>query len=221
MADTKRVVILGGHSRVGRLAAPELIEAGWTTGHVIQRPTQTSEIQRLGGVSFLLDLATATVSDIAAVLDGAEAVVFTARADAGDDAAIDAVDRRAAERSIAAAEQAGVKRYVMVSSAAAAQAESLTEGDDLFAYGRAKAAADERLRASGLDYTILRPGPLTDEPAGGKITVGAEGSPLSSLAETSRGNVAAAIVHAILADAAVGETVTFTDGDAPVAEALA
>jgi uncharacterized protein YbjT (DUF2867 family) len=185
-ADTQHVVFVGGHSRIARLATPLLIDAGHQVHNVVRAPAQTADIQRLGGTSVLMDVEEASPSDFLAAFDGADVVVFSAT-----------VDESAAEVSINAAQQAGVTRYILVSSGAQPEAET-------------------HLRDSGLTYTILRPGELTDGDVTGRVTL-TDDEPAEG---TSRNNVAAVIGHIVNTGAAANQTVAFVDGDVPLAEAL-
>jgi uncharacterized protein YbjT (DUF2867 family) len=114
-----------------------------------------------------------------------------------------------------AAEQAGVRRYVMISSMGTDQADP--DSDDGFqVYLRAKAAADADLRARDLDWTIIKPGRLTDVPGTGLVTT----DPGSEPRETPRDDVAATIVAAITEGLAVRKELSLLAGDQPVSRAL-
>src|SRR2546423_1539895 len=108
-------------------------------------------------------------------VDAADAVVFAAGAGSGSGADRKwTVDYAGAAKLIVAAKATGVRRYVMVSAMGAGSPPS---GDEVFAvYLRAKARADEELRRSGLDWTIARPGRLTDEPGTGRVEAGGGGA---------------------------------------------
>ena len=137
----------------------------------------------------LCDLEHATEDEVAAVAAGADAVVFTAGAGPGSGPERKwTVDYGAAVKLIAAARANGIDRYVMVSSRGA---DPDAPGDDTFAvYVRAKGKADAELRASGLAYTIVRPGRLTDDSGVGRIR------PAEDVGDgaVSRDDVAAALV---------------------------
>ncbi|MGP6173583.1 NAD(P)H-binding protein [Corynebacterium sp. A21] len=224
---TDRVVILGGHGKVALLATPKFRELGFTVANVIRNPEHESEVKRVGGTPVILDIEHASVDELTEVFRGARAVVFAAGAGGGNPERTHTVDYEAAVRSMAAAEQAGVKRYVMVSYATSdIDPERVPESNSFFPYVRAKHDADEQLRATNLDYTILGPGALTLEQASGKLTLAdaagrIEGrEPAGNESDTSRDNVAAVMVHVIKERVAVGEKVNFYDGETPIAEAL-
>ncbi|WP_417233692.1 SDR family oxidoreductase [Arthrobacter sp.] len=226
--SAERVVILGGHGKIALLAAPQLTAAGYAVESVIRNPEQSGDVEAAGGTAVVLDIETATVDQLAEAFSGAQAVVFSAGAGGGNPERTRAVDFEAAVRSMDAAEQAGVKRFVIVSySRASVDVGNLDSENSFYPYAQAKHDADEHLRGTGLDYTILGPGMLTLEPATGQIRLAAsDGSldgrdPDGEERNTSRGNVAAVITHVIAANAAVRQTVNFYDGDTAIADALA
>jgi len=213
------VVIIGGHGKVALLALPLLVEAGHTVTAVIRNPAHAPDIEAAGAIPLVLDVEHATQDELAAAFAGRDAIVWSAGAGGGDPRRTYAVDRDAAVRSIDAAAQAGVRRYVMVSYLCAGPDHGVPEGDSFHAYAEAKAAADAHLRASGLDWTILGPAALTLEEPTGHIDV----APLREGAErkVSRANVARTIVAALDLDETIGRTIEYVDGTSRIREALA
>lgn len=227
MTEKKRVVIIGGHGKIALLTAPRLAAAGYAVDSVIRAPEQADDVREAGANPVLLDVERAGVEELARLFEGADAVVFSAGAGGGNPARTRAVDYEAAVRTMDAAEQAGVTRYAMVSYVRSeTDVFSLDKENSFYPYAEAKHLADNHLRSTGLDYTILGPGMLTTEPASGAIRVlgagaaaaAASGAP--DTAGTSRENVAEAIVHVLTTGAAIRETVNFFDGDTPIAEAI-
>lgn len=222
----QRIVILGGHGKAALLLAPKLDSNGFAVEAVIRNPDQRSEVEKACGQPVILDMETASVDDFAQLFGGAAAIVFAAGAGGGSPERTRAVDREAAIRTMQAAEQAGVKRYVMVSYARAAVHYKELEADDRFyPYAKAKHDADAYLRETNLDYTILGPGSLTHEPATRRLQIADErgqvdGDWPDKKKVTSRDNVAEVIAYAVQYDAAVRQTVNFYDGDTPLAQAL-
>ncbi|MDX1619590.1 MAG: SDR family oxidoreductase [Nitriliruptorales bacterium] len=163
-----KVVIVGGHGKVARHLGRILGDRGDQPIGVIRDERQVSDLREDGMEPALHDLEEDEASHLAELIDGAAAVVFAAGAGPGSGAARkETVDYGGAVQLIDAAEQAGVSRYVMVS---AMGTDDPPEGDDVFSvYLRAKARADEELMNSGLDWTIVRPGRLTDEPGTGLV----------------------------------------------------
>jgi uncharacterized protein YbjT (DUF2867 family) len=214
-----RIVIAGGHGQIALHLAGLLEGRGDQPVGIIRRAEHEHDLRTVGIEPALLDLESATVDEVAAVLAGADAVVFAAGAGAGSGAARkDTVDRAAAVLLADAAEAAAVRRYLMISSMGA-DAQSGYDGDPVFrAYLRAKGAADDDVRARpGLEWTVLRPGSLRNEPGTGRVL----------LAEhTGRGSVPREDVAGVLAELlgrpeTAGLTLELIAGNTPVHEAVA
>lgn len=180
-------------------------------------PAQAQDLRALGADPVVCDLEEAAVGEVALHLAGADVVVFAAGAGPGSGAARkETVDRRAAVLCVDAAERAGVLRYLMI-SAMGADREPPSDMDPVFAaYLRAKSAADAYLAArADLDWTILRPGRLTDEPGTGRVRL---------VVRTGRGAVprddVAAVLVALLDTPSGGKTLELVAGDTPVDEAV-
>lgn len=209
------IIIIGGHGKVALQLARILTERGDQVTSIVRNPGHTSDVADTGAEPTTADIEELGTDDIAGLLAGHDAVVFAAGAGGGDAARTYAVDRDAAIRVIDAAAQAGVSRFVMVSYFGAGANHGVPEDDSFFAYAEAKAAADEHLRATDLDWTVLGPGRLTEDPGTGRIAIGeAKGS-------VARADVAAVAAAVLADDSTIGRTVEFNNGDVPIAEALA
>lgn len=224
MSDMHRIIILGGHGNVALLATQKLHDAGHVVDSLIRKPDQRDDVRAAGGNPVVLDIESASVEDMASAFSGAAAVVFSAGAGGGSDPErTRAVDYAAATRAMAAAEQAGVQRFIMVSYAGAAtDVDRLAPDHSFYPYAKAKHDADAHLRQTGLHYTILGPARLTTEPATDKIQLASEAGDdwPQDQRVTSRGNVAAMIAHVIQTHAAIRQTVNFYDGSTPLADAV-
>lgn len=223
MTDTNRIVIIGGHGKVALLAASKLKAADNVVDSLVRNPEHSDDVRAAGGNPIVLDIEMAGVDELASVFAGAYAIVFSAGAGGGNPQRTHAVDYEAAIRSMAAAEQAGVQRFIMVSYAGAdVDVDRIDPQHSFYPYARAKHDADAKLRESTLDYTILGPGLLTTEPARGKVTLtdGVGNDWPDDKRVTSRENVAEVIAHVIKTGAAVRQTVNFYDGGMPIAEAI-
>ncbi len=211
------VAIAGGHGKIGLLLGQMLAERGDTARGLIRKPEQEDDLRALGIEPVLCDLE--GDGDLAAAVRGADAVVFAAGAGPGSGAARKkSVDLEGATKLIAAAQAEGVSRYLMVSAMGAAEPPAEGGDDDVFAvYLRAKAAADEALRASGLDHTIVRPGGLTDDPGTGLVKVAER----LDRGQIPRADVAAVLVACLDAPATIGRSFDLVGGDTPIADALA
>ena len=210
-----RILIFGGHGKVALLLAPLLVERGDDVTSVIRNPAHAAEVAASGATPAVADVETLSVDELSALLDGHDAVVWSAGAGGGSPARTYAVDRDAAIRSMDAAANAGADRYVMVSYFGARADHGVPADNPFFAYAEAKAAADDHLRATNLSWTALGPRALTlDEPTG-RIDVSA-----SESTSVSRADVAGVVVAALADDATIGRTIRFNSGDVPIAEAI-
>lgn len=215
------IAIAGGHGKIALLLGELLAARGDTVRGLIRNPDQEDDLRAVGMEPVLCDLE--GDGDVAAAVRGADAVVFAAGAGPGSGAARKtSMDLGGAVKLIDAAKAEGVSRYLMVSAMGAAdppaEGADSAAGDDVFgAYLRAKAGADEALRASGLDYTIVRPGGLTDDPGTGLVSVAER----LERGQIPRADVAAVFVACLDAPATIGKSFDLIGGDTPIAEALA
>lgn len=207
------VAIAGGHGKIALHLTRMLSADGDAVRSMIRRPEHADDVREAGGEPVECDLEAADVDAVAAAIEGADAVVFAAGAGPGSGAARkDTMDYGGAAKLIAAAKQAGVARYVIVSSRGA---DPDAPGDDTFAvYLRAKGRADADLAASGLDYTVVRPGGLTDEPGTGRVRIEADG-------DIPREDVAAMLIAVLREPRTVGLTFELVGGDVPISDAVA
>jgi uncharacterized protein YbjT (DUF2867 family) len=213
-------LIIGGHGKVALRTAPLLAQEGHQVTSVIRNPDHATDIEAAGATPLMLDIETASQDELAEVFAGQDAIVWSAGAGGGNPERTYAVDRDAAIRSMDAAEQAGVKRYVMVSYMGARPEHGVPEDDSFHAYATAKADADDYLRKSGLDWTILGPGALTTEDPSGRIRL-ATAATAGEMRDTSRGNVAETIRVALATENSIGKQYEFVDGEQPVAAVFA
>jgi uncharacterized protein YbjT (DUF2867 family) len=210
------VAIAGAHGQIARRLTRLLAARGDRIRGLIRNPAHADDVRADGAEPVLLDLETAGPDEVAAAIDGADAVVFAAGAGPGSGAERKmTVDRDGAVALVRAADAASVGRYVIVSSVGA---EAPPDGDDVFSvYVRAKAEADQAVMASDLDWTVVRPGPLTDAPGTG--TVRLETQPFRD--DVTRDDVARVIAATLAEPRSAGLVLYLADGDVPVEEALA
>jgi uncharacterized protein YbjT (DUF2867 family) len=211
-----RVVVAGGHGQIAQHLQRLLAERGDEAVGIVRNPDHVADLEQLGAKAAVLDLENAGVQDVVGVIDGADAVVFAAGAGPGSGAARkDTVDRDAAILLADAALAAGVRRYVMVSAMRVDEADP--DSEEVFqVYLRAKAAADAYVRAQDLDWTIVRPGRLTDGPGSGQVRVG----PRVDYGEVPRADVAAVLLGVLDEPATAGKQFDLVSGGTPVATAL-
>jgi uncharacterized protein YbjT (DUF2867 family) len=210
------VAIAGGHGKIGLRLTRLLAQRGDRVLGLIRNPAQADHVSAEGGEPVVIDLEQADAAASADAIAGAEAVVFTAGAGPGSGAERKlTLDRDGARLTIAAAEAAGVRRYVMVSSMGA---DSGHQGDEVFdVYLRAQGEADDALAASGLDYTIVRPGHLTDAPGRGRVEIAVR----VDRGEVPRDDVAAVLAACLAEPATVGKTFELVAGENRIEAALA
>ncbi|HSO89684.1 MAG TPA: NAD(P)H-binding protein [Arthrobacter sp.] len=213
-----RIGIIGGHGKVALELSRILAADGQHVTSFIRNPEHGEDVAATGATPVVLDVEHSTTVELAEALRGHDAVVWSAGAGGGAPERTYAVDRDAAIRSMDAAAEAGVERYVMVSYLGAGPDHGVPEEDGFFAYAEAKAAADAYLRGMDLDWTILGPGALTDGPGKGMIDVKAD-APWDGT-ETSRANVALGAAAVLGLPSTVRRTIEFRDGSLPIAAAL-
>lgn len=209
-----RIVLIGGHGKVALRLERLLSARGDEVDAVIRNPAHAADVAATGANPVVADIETLDIDALAELLRGRDAVVWSAGAGGGDPRRTYAVDRDAAMRSMAAAEAAGVRRYVMVSYYRSPD-HSVPEADAFHAYAEAKAAADEHLATTALDWTILGPSRLTDGEGTGRIDV--EGSESLTV---DRADVAAVAAAVIEEPATIGRTIRFNAGVTPIADAI-
>ena len=214
----ERVAIIGGHGKVALRLSRLLTDRGHEVTSFFRKREQAEDVGATGATPVVLDVEESSTEEMAGALEGHDAVVWSAGAGGGDPARTYAVDRDAAIRSMDAALRAGVDRYVMVSYLGSDLDHGVPEDDPFFPYAEAKAAADDYLRETELDWTILGPGRLTlDEPSG-RIAV--EPDPEKTERDTSRGNVARVAAAALEEPQTIGRTIDFVDGEEPIERAI-
>ncbi|WP_152351927.1 NAD(P)H-binding protein [Brachybacterium subflavum] len=211
-----KITLIGGHGKVALLAEPLLVTAGHEVRAVIRDPDQVADIEATGAGAVVIDIERLDEEGWKDLIADSDAVVWTAGAGGGDPERTYAVDRDGAIASMDAAARAGARRYVMVSYFGAGPDHGVDPGNGFFAYAESKAAADEHLRGTDLDWTILGPSGLTLEEPSGRIDVEAAES-----GTVSRANVAQVIAAVIDRPETFGRFVQFNDGDTPIAEAVA
>ena len=213
-----RVVIAGGHGKIALLLERLLAGRGDQAVGLVRNPAHVADVRKTGAEAVVCDLEAASAEDVAVLLAGADAVVFAAGAGPGSGAPRkDSVDRGASVLMAEAAGRAGVRRFVQISSMGAGQPPRPGTDEVWAAYITAKTAAEDDLRARDLDWTIVRPGGLTDGPATGRIRLAAPPVPRGTV---PRADVAAAIAAMLDQPGTGHKTLELTSGDSPVAAAV-
>jgi uncharacterized protein YbjT (DUF2867 family) len=208
------VLVVGAHGKIGLRLLRLLAERGDKARGLIRKPEQAADLEAADAEAVVCDLE--ATDDISGAVGKADAIVFSAGAGPGSGPERKkTVDQGGAVKSIEAAKKNGIARFLIVSSMGAADP---PEGDEGMApYLRAKAAADRALAESGLDYTIVRPGMLTDDPGSGKIEVAER---LGRRGRIPRDDVAATLVACLEQPNTIGKTFELLSGDEEIAAAL-
>jgi uncharacterized protein YbjT (DUF2867 family) len=207
------VVVVGGHGKIARHLLRMLAERGDNARGVIRNPEHADDLRELGADAVICDIEREDLTDAVA---GADAVVFAAGAGPGSGPERkETVDHGGAVKLIEAAKANGIGRYLIVSAIGVTKPDSWSE--QMKPYYEAKAAADRDVEASGLDYTIVRPGALTDDPGTGRVEIAPE---LDRGGEISREDVAATLLAALDTPSTVGKAFDELGGETPIAEAV-
>lgn len=214
-----QVVIAGGHGKIGLRLATLLASRGDVVTGVVRNPYHSADVERAGATPAVLDLETTTPNALAAALEGADAIVFAAGAGPGSGAARkDTVDRAAAVLLADAARIAGVRRYLLVSSTGVDEPLAPDADEVWAAYIAAKKAAEEDISArDDLDWTILRPGRLTDDPGTGRVLLAPPPVPRG---DVTRDDTAAVLAALLDVPGTAGKVLELREGDADVLEAV-
>jgi uncharacterized protein YbjT (DUF2867 family) len=213
-----RIAVVGGNGQIARLLHPLLVERGHTPVALVRKESYRADLEAAGAEVRLLDIEQDDEAAFAAAFEGAHAVVFAAGG--GADGNIErkrTVDLEGSLKSIAGARAAGISRFVQVSAIGVDEPLPDDTAAVWKAYVEAKRDADVALRDSGLDWTIIRPGRLTDDEPTGLVELG-EGVARS---EVPRADVAAVLAEVVDSGAGIGAQVDLVSGDTPVADAVA
>ena len=209
------VVVAGGHGKVALRALELLAGRGDRARGLIRNPDHAADLSSVGAEPVVCDLEEVGAAELVPLIADADAVVFAAGAGPGSGASRKrTVDYGGAVKLIEAAQTARIGRYLIVSAIGVNHPDRWSEA--MRPYYQAKAEADAQLEASGLDYTIVRPGRLTDEPGTGLVDVSGSGRGGS----IARQDVAATLVGCLDEPATVGRAFDLVAGETPIDEAL-
>ena len=211
------VAVAGGHGKIGLRLLRLLAERGDRARGLIRNPDHAADLEAAGAVAVGADLENLDADAIARGISGCDAIVFAAGAGPGSGAARKrTVDYGGAVKLIEVAKMNGISRYLIVS--AMGVRDPAARGEQMRPYYEAKLEADEALAASGLDYTIVRPGRLTDDRGTGLIEAA---DALERSGAIPRDDVAATLAACLDADNTIGKAFDLLGGETPIAEALA
>ena len=212
-----RIAIVGGHGQVALHLHPELVRAGHQPVALVRREDYRDQLEGLGAEVRILDIERQDADGFAEAFAGCDAVVFAAGG--GPDGNIErkrTVDLGGSLKSIEAARKAGISRFVQVSAIGVDDPLPADTGDVWRAYVEAKRDADAALRDSHLDWTILRPGRLTDEPGTSRVALGQD----VARGDIPRADVAATVAAVLDDGTSVGRQWNLVGGYVPIADAV-
>ncbi|MEJ7634587.1 SDR family oxidoreductase [Aeromicrobium sp.] len=212
-----RIAIVGGHGQIARLLIPLLVDAGHVPVALVRNPDHAAELERLGAEIGILDIEQSDAGAFADAFVGADAVVFAAGGGPdGDIARKRSVDLGGSIKSIEGAGTAGVSRFVQISAIGVDQPIDDDAGEVWVAYVEAKRDADIALRDSELDWTIVRPGALTDDEPTGQVELAEQ----VERGQIPRADVAAVIAAVLDEPATIGRQWEVVSGEVPIAPAI-
>lgn len=207
-----KVVVAGANGKIGQHLVELLGQSEHAVRAMVRDPDQARSLEALGAEVVVADLE----DDVSAAVRGCDAAIFTAGSGphTGPDKTR-AVDRDGAIRMIDTCEREGVKRFLLVSSMHSDFPEQGSE--KIRHYLEAKKAADDHLRASSLDYTIVRPGRLTQHVGTGNVRVAER---LGESGEIPREDVAAVLARSLPLQNLIREGFDVLAGNTPIDKAL-
>ena len=218
MGDMTRIAVVGGHGKIARQLHPMLLGAGHQPVALVRRQEQADALEAAGVETRMLDIENHTAERFAAAFEGCDAVVFAAGC--GPDGNIErkrSVDLEGSLKSVEGARQAGIRRFVQISAISVDEPLPDDTQPVWKAYVEAKRDADAALRESGLDWTILRPGRLTDDVGTGRVALG----PDVERGEIPRADVAEVVVAVLDDPATAGRQWAVVGGDLGIRDAIA
>ncbi|MFE2992458.1 SDR family oxidoreductase [Streptomyces sp. NPDC059262] len=212
------IVIAGGHGKIARRLTRLLSARGDNVTGLIRNPDHADDLRADGAEPVVCDLEHASLDEVAGHLGGADAALFAAGAGPGSGAARkQTVDRNAAILLADAAERAGMRRFLVI-SAMGVDSPPPPGTDPVFAaYLKAKGEADADIASRpGLDWTILRPGMLTDDPGSGRVMLAEH----TDRGQVPRDDVAAVLAALLHEPRTAGRILELISGSTPVEEAV-
>ena len=212
-----RIAVVGGHGQVARHLLVALRRSEHDPVALVRREEYRAELESRGAEVRLLDIEAADAAGFGAAFEGCDAVVFAAGGGPdGNKERKRTVDLEGSLKSIDGARLAGIDRFVQISAINVDDPLPADTDEVWRAYVEAKRDADVAVRDSGLAWTIIRPGRLTDDPATGLVALG----PDVARGDVTRADVAAVVAAVLDEPSTVGKQWNLVNGDVPVAEAV-
>ena len=210
-----RVTVIGGHGRTGLLLVKQLIAARHLVVATIRNPQHGADLVALGAEPVTLDLTGSNVAEFASAMSGSDVVIFAAGSTEGETSEL---DRNGTQLTIAAAEQAGVQRYVAISAIGASTGMATASmSDEMQDYYEQKRAAAGLIHASTLHWTIVEPAELTEDAGIGQVAASLD--PLEPK-PIARADVAAFVVAVLDEPKSIGKAIQLAGGSTAITAAL-
>jgi nucleoside-diphosphate-sugar epimerase len=209
------IVIAGGHGKIALQLERMLADADHGVRGLIRNPEHEADLRAAGAEPVVADLEALDIDELTVLIGSADAIVFAAGAGPGSGPQRKwTLDYAGAVKLMEVGRRNGIGRYVIVSSMGA-DPEAADDGG-FGTYLRAKGQADKKLAESGLAFTVVRPGALTDEPGTGRVSAG----PRQDRGQIPRADVAAALAVILVTSSTAGLTFDLVSGDTPIADAI-
>ncbi|PJE49461.1 SDR family oxidoreductase [Pediococcus damnosus] len=207
-----KVFVIGAHGQIGKLLVAQLLARGDEVVAGIRDSKQSAFFEDQGAETQLYDL-NEQPEELAKSLTNVDAVVFSAGSGGktGDDQTL-LIDLDGAVKSMEATEKAGIKRFVLVS---AMNAEDRTRWTAIKPYYVAKHYADLYLKdETSLDYTIVKPGALTNDAGKGGVVIDQQ------TGKIAREDVAEVLISVLRNPNTIKKEFAVSTGETPINEAV-
>jgi uncharacterized protein YbjT (DUF2867 family) len=210
-----KVFILGISGAIGALLADKLSAGGTEVHGLVRKPAQQVNLAARGVETTLGELSTMSAAELARAASGSDAIVYTAGSNGGAREVTKAIDGDGVAKALEAARIAGVRRFVLVSVLPESWRER-DNPDEVEYYFAVKKQADIAVTRSDLDWVILRPSLLVDDPALGTISLG----PAEAHGEIARADVAETLTELLLEPRIRRQILELNTGTTPIREAV-
>jgi uncharacterized protein YbjT (DUF2867 family) len=206
--EKQNILIAGANGTTGRLIVELLKDSDvYRPIAMVRKKEQKDRFEQENVSVVLADLE----KNLSHAVKNADKVIFAAGSKGKN---VIGVDQDGAKRLIDAAKDAGIKKFVMLSTMGA---DNPSVSEEMGDYLKAKQNADEYLKASGLDYTIVRPGSLANEEGTGKIQLREK---LENHGSITRADVAKTLVEVLESDVMQNQVFEILAGETPIEKAI-
>jgi|AntRauTorckE6833_2_1112554.scaffolds.fasta_scaffold00100_32 uncharacterized protein YbjT (DUF2867 family) len=209
------VLVIGANGQIGTKLVHQLKEKGHKPKAMVRKEEQINQFEKAGIDTVLADLE----EDISHAFEDVDAVVFTAGSGGNTPKSqTNVIDRDGAIKAIDETEKSEADRFIMVSALKANRDEN-TWSEPMEHYYEAKAKADEYLRNTDLNYTVLMPGRLTNDEGTSKIILKERIDPIQDETIT-RSDVASVITEILEEKDTFSKSLELLQGDDKIEKAI-